>query len=304
MKTSIIVATMNRTPELALMLPTLAAQSCPAAEIIVVDKSSDSSTKDLVERFAADQPGCKVTYIYNAEARGAGGARNVGIEYSSGEVLVFLDDDDLLERDFLEAMLAVYHANAALGGVSGVVTNYSRPGVVQRFVRRLFWTGPFHDARQPIYWYADRLRDHSPIPVRQFAANVMSFRRAALGTARFPQGGGPGFPVPEDLDLSWRISEHFPLVMTPRARLVHLRTDSGRSTKHWLWSDAQGYYYMYERNWKTSWINMLRFVWLNVGYAVIATIASVRRFSIEPWRLLIDGARRGFQVAREEGQRS
>jgi GT2 family glycosyltransferase len=307
MTISVIIATMDRPKELKAMLQTLVAQSHLPDEIIIIDQSSIFSTKLMVECCTANlaKTGClalNIVYIHapNADAgsaSGAGAARNTGIERAIGDVLVFLDDDVLLEREFLEELLAVYSADKSLGGVSGVVTNYSRPAFLHRLLRRLFWIGPFHDERQPIYWSADQCRDGGPFRVRKFGSGLMSVRWTALQSYRFDQGGGSGFPG-EDVDLSWRLSERFPLAITPRARLVHLRSGGSRPRKHWLGLDAQGNHYLYQRIWKARFGYKLCFAWLNIGYIGIATAASLRRLSMEPWRALINGARRGFHAGR------
>jgi len=305
---SVVVATMNRPQELADMLSTLLAQSHLPEEVIIVDQSCDCSTESVVEccanKLGSSAP--KIVYVHalNPDARsaaGAGAARNIGIERATGDVLVFLDDDVLLEREFLQELLAVYSGYNSLGGVSGVVTNYSRPAFLHRLLRRLFWIGPFHDERQPIYWSADQCRDGGPIRVRKFGSGLMSIRRATLQSYRFDQGGGSGFPG-EDVDLSWRISERFPLAITPRARLVHLRSGGSRARKHWLDLDAQGNHYLYQRIWKAKFGYKLCFTWLNIGYVAIATAASLRRLSMEPWRALINGARRGFHAGRVDSR--
>lgn len=295
MTCSIIVATKNRGKELStLLMPTLLAQTRPPERIIIVDQSSDDSTKRVVESFEksiANGRGStpQILYLYETYHPGAASARNSAIERAETDILVFLDDDVLLDPDFLQELLVVYQQYPNVGGVSGVVINYPRPFLPLRILRRLFWIGPFHDERQPIYWNAEHLREHKPFRVRKFGSGVMSVKRTALNSDRFDdryRGAGA-----EDVDLSWRLSERHPLLMTARARLVHVRTDTGRAQDHWLRNDALASYYLYRRLWSTAVRNGICFAWLNVGYAVLATLASLRRFSLDPWRALHAGVR-------------
>lgn len=168
---------------------------------------------------------------------------------------------------------------------------HPKPSLRKRWLSRVFWTGPFHDERQEVYWHCDQLRQAKPFRVRKFGAGLMSVKRQALGNIRFDdlyKGSG------EDVDVSWRISEHSQLVITPGARLVHVRTDEGTPREHWLRSDAQSSYYLYHRHWRHGITNRLCFVWLNIGYAVVATLASLRRSSLGPWQALIQGVRLGL----------
>ena len=149
---------------------------------------------------------------------------------------------------------------------------------------------PFHDERQEIYWNCDSLRNAAPFPVRKFGAGLMSVKREALGEIRFdPLYRGSG----EDVDVSWRVSERYPLVIAPRARLVHVRTGEGIPRLHWLASDMQGSYFLYRRHWRQGLRNWLSFAWLHVGYAALAFLSSVRQGSWKPLRAFREGLRLG-----------
>jgi GT2 family glycosyltransferase len=296
---SVIVATKNRATELStLLMPSLLSQTCRPDEIIFVDQTPDNSTRKVVEGFEKRIAGEKPHFLYLHETNhtGAASARNSAIDRTKADILIFLDDDVVLEPDFVKELLKVYEQYPAVGGVSGVITNYSPPSLSWRIVRRLFWTGPFHDERQPIYWNADRLRNHEPFPVRKFGSGVMSIRRSAFAGDRFDEryrGAGA-----EDVELSWRLSDRHPLVMTPRARLVHVRTETARSQAHWLQFEALSSYYLYRRLWNHEIKNRICFSWLNVGYALLATVSSLRRLSLEPWRATLKGANLGSDLAK------
>ena len=299
MTLSVVIATKNRPQDLEATVASLLAQSCTADELIVIDQSNDSASKRAVERAVANrrrfQGGAPVLqYIHKSNIPGAAAARNVGIDLARGDILVFLDDDVILEPDFLREMLAVYEQDRAAAGVSGIITNYERPPRWQRAVLRAFWRGPFHDERQPIYWNADRLHDHPPIRVLKFGTTGMSLRRAALGHLRFDHRLKNAWPG-EDVDLCCQLGSDCTLVIAPKARFLHKRTPTGRPSDHWIKLDAQATYYLYSRHWNRGLKNRLCFAWINVGYAVLATLGSVRRCTLEPWRVFL----RARQEARE-----
>jgi GT2 family glycosyltransferase len=296
---SVIVATKNRAADLERMLPTLASQTHLPEELIIVDQSCGGETRRVVERFerdlnAAGHRAPAMAYLHDATLAGAGAARNVGIERSCGQILVFLDDDVLLEPEFIHELLRVYQEHPDAGGVSGVVTNYMLPPRAARLLRRLFWTGPFHDERQDLYWRADRLRSHQPIRVRRLGSGLMSIRRQALADDRFDalySGSG------EDVELTWRIHERCPLFVAPRARLLHARSKVGREIAHWIGQDALSSYYLYHRLWRKGVTNRFCFAWLNFGYALLASAGSLRKLSLGPWQSLLQGRHSGLKCA-------
>ncbi|MCT0952312.1 glycosyltransferase family 2 protein [Weissella cibaria] len=67
-------------------------------ELIVVDDGSSDNTIDvLVEKFSNNN----VLKIYQVDNAGAGYARNFGVLQSSGDYVMFLDGDDLLDEGLL-----------------------------------------------------------------------------------------------------------------------------------------------------------------------------------------------------------
>jgi glycosyltransferase involved in cell wall biosynthesis len=84
---SVIVPIHNGARFLAEALESVAAQDYAAFEVIVVD---DGSTDD----GAAIAEACGAT-VLRQQQRGAGAARNAGVNVARGELLAFLDQDDL-----------------------------------------------------------------------------------------------------------------------------------------------------------------------------------------------------------------
>ena len=78
-------------------------------EIIVVnDGSTDKATLEYLKTI--NNPDIK---IINQENKGLGGARNTGIENSTGEYIGFLDSDDWLDNNFYEVLYNLCEKNVA-----------------------------------------------------------------------------------------------------------------------------------------------------------------------------------------------
>lgn len=85
---SVVIPTYNRVAYITRALDSVAAQTCPPLEIIVVDDGSTDGTADMLRR---DYPRVKVIRQAN---RGVSHARNTGIGAASGDWIAFLDSDD------------------------------------------------------------------------------------------------------------------------------------------------------------------------------------------------------------------
>jgi glycosyltransferase involved in cell wall biosynthesis len=73
-------------------------------EVIVVDDgSTDDTAAVLAERFAS-----RIHVLRHPERRGVGATRNAGLRVARGQLLAFLDDDDLWLPGKLDAELAVF----------------------------------------------------------------------------------------------------------------------------------------------------------------------------------------------------
>ncbi|QRM28268.1 glycosyltransferase [Microvirga sp. VF16] len=99
---SIIMPTRNRAAVIADAIVSVLMQSYKNWELIVADDASDNSeTEALIKQFGDD----RIKYVRLAEQLGVGGARNTGIEHSSGRVIAYLGDEDQWDPDFLLILL-------------------------------------------------------------------------------------------------------------------------------------------------------------------------------------------------------
>lgn len=314
---SVIIPTKDRPADLARTVASLLGQTVAPAELIIVDQSRGGESRSRIRALPGTSPGTApnpsalrgelgtpglprtprewlvaaagavtLKYLHCPELPGLAAARNRGMEHAQAEIWLFLDDDVVLEPDFLAALLAAHQAHPEATGIAGIVTNYARPGRLFRAWRGLFAHGPFHDPRQAIYWNADRLRGALPRRVRRLGGGLMSFRAAALHGLRFDEQLA-GVSDGEDVDFCARLGPQAILLMAPAARLAHLRSPAGREPIHWLQRQARSESYLYYRDWRApGWPGLGRrlcFFWLLTGYGLAAGAAGLRRRSREPW---------------------
>ena len=283
---TVIIPTKNRESDLRSTLQDLAAQTRRPDEVVVIDQSA-------VPSLNTGNCSLALSYIHAPELSGAAAARNLAMDLAAGDLWIFLDDDVILEPQYVEEIVKAY--SPGITGVSGIITNYRTPPLSQRLFDMCFSKGPFSDDRQRIYWRAEELRFKQPQPVRQFGCGVMSFRAAAIRCLRFDPNliGGS---LAEDIDFCAHLPSNSKLVIAPNARLIHKRSAVGRATAHWLDLHSQAAVYMRTRNWHRGWLDDLAFAWLQVGYAFIATIGTMKRRSLEPFRSWRRGSERGRRL--------
>jgi glycosyltransferase involved in cell wall biosynthesis len=118
---SVIVCTRDRASALDKALHSIdhAAKAVPGAsiEVILVNNGSRDNTSAIAANWAATTP--LASTIIDHEQPGLAGARNVGLAASTGDIIVFTDDDCCLSPTYFPEMLAHYDANpgpVVLGG--------------------------------------------------------------------------------------------------------------------------------------------------------------------------------------------
>jgi hypothetical protein len=88
---SVVVPVYNRERELPRALASIAAQTVPASEVIVVD---DRSSDRTVEVACATEAPFELVVLRHARNAGASAARNTGMAAARGRLIAFLDSDD------------------------------------------------------------------------------------------------------------------------------------------------------------------------------------------------------------------
>jgi glycosyltransferase involved in cell wall biosynthesis len=118
---SVVIPAWNAAATLAETLASVAAQTLPADEVIVVDDGSTDATAAIAEAAGA--------LVLRRPNRGTAAATNTGIAASRGDLVAFLDADDLWAHDKLAAQAAALAADPALDGVFGHVSCFADAGM-------------------------------------------------------------------------------------------------------------------------------------------------------------------------------
>lgn len=97
-----IICTYNRAKYIGPLLESIAANDLPKAEyeILLVDNNCTDNTREICETFAEAHP--EVSFRYTTESeQGLSAARNRGIKEAKGDIIVYIDDDALVDPHYL-----------------------------------------------------------------------------------------------------------------------------------------------------------------------------------------------------------
>lgn len=139
---SVILCTYNRDKYIYNVLRSVAENDFPrdAYEIVLVNNNSTDHTVEELKRFQQDFP--EVRFHYRLEGRqGLSYARNTGIKTANGDILVYVDDDATVNKDYLKTYQDFFdrnpHAVAAGGPILPVYESSEEPSWMSHYTRQL-----------------------------------------------------------------------------------------------------------------------------------------------------------------------
>jgi glycosyltransferase involved in cell wall biosynthesis len=122
-KISVILPTYRREALLCHTISDVLKQEYPNFELIVLDQSPthEAQTKDFLEMNQ------NAFRYFHLEKPSVVAACNKGVEYSEGEILLFIDDDIIIPHNALLECHARNYNDPALGSVAGKILNADKP---------------------------------------------------------------------------------------------------------------------------------------------------------------------------------
>lgn len=283
---AVVVPTLGRPQEVRALLDSLARQTRPPREILVVDDTSGDAVAKVVGEFP------RVRYLRNPGPRSAAGARNVGARNTRADLLTFLDSDSVLEDDYLEQMQRVFQETPAAVGAMGQVVDLRRNNAFKQAVAALF--GLSRPSRTRC-WLAPSLYSLYPLALQQpTVTNWLWGCNLTVRKAAFDAVGGfhPQFirySYLEDLELSLHLLQAHPeatLVMTPHARLRHTKSPADRistlDTERMRIINRQ---LIIRRYMPRRWYRGIQVLWSDVGTVLIKHYRTPLRLPAQLWNI-------------------
>lgn len=139
---SVILCTYNRDRYIYPVLQSIVQGDLPYAdyEIVFVNNNSTDNTEAECRRFQADHPDINLRYCVES-LQGLSHARNCGIRNAQGDILVYVDDDALVNPQYLSTYADFFqrnpHAVAAGGPILPQYDGCEEPSWMSHYTRQL-----------------------------------------------------------------------------------------------------------------------------------------------------------------------
>lgn len=268
---SVIIPTRNRPDELRVVLNCILNQTRYPKEVIVVDDSDGSRTENLINENADSFLTKRVVlnYVRNTKERSLTAARNLGTGIAKSEIVLFFDDDVILNSNYIEEILNVYKRHVDAVGVQGYV-KINGSSSLTNAISRVFYLS--HHAKDT-WEILPSGEEIFPAPLskiincpRLSGAN-QSYRRFVFQCFSFDEAL-KGYGFGEDMDFSFRVFKKYRngLYVTPYARLVHKESTNSRLPKksRTCMKTVYNLYFFYKHIPQTF-LNKAIFIWSKIG---------------------------------------
>lgn len=222
-KISIILVTCGKNNYFKLCLDSLKAQTHPCLETVVIDNSlKPALSREILKNYPFVKMRSNQRNLSYCESL------NQGINLSSGDFVLCLNDDVILDRRFIEKAIQAFFIDSWIGMVSGKILRYDGKTIDS--------TGLFLSR-----WRTANERGYGRKDVGQFAKGgfifgvngaVAFYRRTMLDMLKEDKDYfDPGFHFfYEDLDIAWRANHlGWKGYYIPEAIVYHLRGGTART---------------------------------------------------------------------------
>ncbi len=277
----VVIPTKNRHEDLIRALESVRKQTYLPLEVIVVDQSATDKAHAEIKDFLKTHRFIDLKYIYNPALSGLTAAKNEAVKIAASDVLLFIDDDIVLDKNFLEVLSSVYKRYPELSGVGGLVRlPEGKTSALRRKIALIFQVGPFRDMRAMIQ--AGYLGNKEIVRTWLLSGGLSSLRREVFEKIRFDDNLIGASPI-EDMDFYSKAKDSFQFALAPAARALHNVSPRSRSgLKRAFENKCLGFIFIFSQHVEKNFLNRLAFMWRNLGIFIDAIVSSVSFKTLDP----------------------
>ena len=290
---SVIIPTKNRPLDLYKAVKSILSQSMRPDELIIIDQSESSHSLNLLECYFHEALYTNYKYILDPNINGLVSAKKKGVSNSSGDIILFLEDDIVLESSYIENIEKGFVSNSNMLGCSGIIINQPNKSKAYQIFFDIFHFGIFQDKRNKFFG-KKYIESNLFIPSNTLSGGVSSWRKEVFVSVPFDDING--FHMLEDIDFSTRAACHFGnrFFINTMAHLSHFSSPINRSSsklKHYRKVCEFILFYKKRRNLPFAFNSL---IWLLIGLLLDAIFQALCNKSFEPLAGYINGVKDGF----------
>lgn len=290
---SVIIPTKERHDEVINCLKSINKQSFRPYEVIIVDSSQ---TQELLYKLPESR---KLNIVYvKSDIAGINYQMNLGVKNSSGNIIVFSDNDTIWSKNYLKELIRVFQERDNVGGVTGspIIKNRGYLEEVNHelldYYRKIFLLTSSGSGMFKRSGMASTLsKGIKNITECEFLYGFsMAFRREVFKEFWMDENV-KGYSWGSDDDIAYRVSRKYQNYFTPFAKIYHI----GNGGKGYRNSENEkrrmilGFNYLFQKNMPKTFLNKLCFRWAIFGIVLFESGMGLIRFELKGIRGVLKG---------------
>ncbi|MBP7654580.1 glycosyltransferase family 2 protein [Candidatus Dependentiae bacterium] len=266
---SVIIPTKDRETFLKDLLNSINEQTVIPEEVIIIDQSDNDYEIGKNYKF-------KIVFVKQI-VPSLTKAKNTGIKYAKNELVLFLDDDIILKKDFIEIMIGFFEKYSDCIGCRGMLSetsNFSAPVYNKLKLReKVFRLAEYSETagflKNGIYVY---LKETEKINrVGWLCGGLTVYKKQIFEEFQFDEFFEK-YGSLEDIDFSYRVGQKYHIYYNGFAKGFHRNMESPRFLKNEF--DAKkmfirNYLYFFYKNFNFGIVNRICLYWTLFGMVLI-----------------------------------
>ena len=270
MNISIVIPTFNRPQSLFKCIKSIVVQSNLPKEVVVINDGHISD--DLRNKIQTLLHNNNISFQYFKKNKPSSSeSRNIGARQSSNEIVLFLDDDIVLEKNYIELLKLEWEKNKddlSLGGIGGVINNLRLISFFEKIFNKIFYLS------SSISWDVTsvgfQVWDPSIKKIEKvfyLSGGISSFRKSVIEKIPF-RSLSLGRVALEDVDFFVRAKKQgYHFIIVPEARVFHEHSQTSKDNNYVIGEkESYGRRAIYRSSIEKSFINQMIFIWSSIGW--------------------------------------
>lgn len=278
MDVSCVIVTYHRVQPLNALLSSIKCQTVKPKEIILVDNTEKGN--DDICNLIKDKYGTKdIHYFRNPTGNNISGAKNYGIKKAKGDIVLFFDDDLVLDKNYVEQILKVYKHHPEAVGVQGYIKNTGKP-LYYRFTEKMIVTS----------WGFNTypLDIKKTIPCEWMSGGNSSYKKEIFNSFKFDEKLKK-YSFKEDVALSYAVFKKHKggLFITPKALATHNHAAEGRlADKELIYTKTKNTFYFFFKYMKQTRKAQFYFICWEIGFTLFMILRSLKQMNLKKIKYL------------------
>jgi len=266
---SIVIPARNRVHDVFECVRSIERQTYLPDELVIVDASDSRELEQLLKNYCNEND---FAIVYTHSDSGTAEGRNIGAQKSSGDIILFVDDDIILDTNYVKEIMAIFGNTSfervgCLYGAQIPVNTRKEKDDKRASSGSKILSGIYKEINTSICWLfflpkpskngRFRLSGFATYPSSSVAtitetesasSAYLAYYKDVFNEFRFDENL-EGYAWGEDDDLPYRMSRQYKIIFTPEAKVIHKVSRNSRiSTYNYNRIRIENHFYIFRKN--------------------------------------------------------